>query len=716
MTSRGFSIVPSARTRKGFVFFWAALFVMSLVLQYASVAAPQNVLAGANVVDFRQASNNFGQNPVPGDVKWINSIIQKANSVYFEGMSVPQRTVFTGIESTNDNTHTLTFDHQATKNGNHAYDWLTSYDQAIEAADDAGFPYVDLIADACGANIGPPNDLGTTCQSLRDGAYSIEVDVPNDPFISKDGVTQDKIDAYEVAYGDRTIWLYGNEPITDALLTIEHSVADLEDDGDSDAQYVLTWTSASTELLIEMAGHLAITGAGNGISWGLVLGAAQINGGPYHFNLDELDDDSLGSQDNPIKGADIFDPDKLASTTATLIHDADHQVVTSVSVGTIVHDQATVTGSGSDPTPTGTVTFSWFTNGTCENDPAATSSAFTLSGGSVDGTTFTQTPTPAGSYAFQATYSGDDVYNGSTGPCEPLSVGKLASTTATLIHIANHGVVTSVSVGTVVHDQATVTGSGPTPTGSVTFSWFTNGTCASTPAATSSAFTLSGGSVDGTTFTQTPTPAGSYAFQATYSGNGVYNGSTGPCEPLSVTSGGSPPDDPTDDPTGSLTITKVLNPATAFPGGTFTFNVSCNQPQTITLQPQTITLAAGQATGSVTINGLTIGSTCTVTEVTPLTSAGEGWQWAGQPLYGPGQAVSVPNTVTVTVTNFRGEVAGVIATPRVTLPPTDSLDSGTSSSPGVNLGLILLLFSGIMTVLGFLTPVPARARRRDRRD
>ncbi len=161
-------------------------------------------------------------------------------------------------------------------------------------------------------------------------------------------------------------------------------------------------------------------------------------------------------------------------------------------------------------------------------------------------------------------------------------------------------------------------------------------------------------------------------------------------------------------PTGSLTITKVLNPATAFPGGTFTFDVSC-------AQQQTITLAAGQATGSVTINGLTIGSTCTVTEVTPLTSAGAGgWQWVGQPQYGPGQTVSVPNTVTVT--NFRGEVAGVIATPRVTLPPTDSLDSGTSSSPGVNLGLILLLFSGIMTVLGFLTPVPARARRRDRRD
>ena len=40
------------------------------------------------VVDFRQCSN---ENPTLGDCVWINGIIQQNNSVWFEGMSVPQR-------------------------------------------------------------------------------------------------------------------------------------------------------------------------------------------------------------------------------------------------------------------------------------------------------------------------------------------------------------------------------------------------------------------------------------------------------------------------------------------------------------------------------------------------------------------------------------------------------------------------------------------------
>ena len=76
----------------------------------------------------------------------------------------------------------------------------------------------------------------------------------------------------------------------------------------------------------------------------------------------------------------------------------------------------------------------------------------------MDGTTFTQTPNVSGSFAFQATYSGDGTYAGSTGPCEPLTVTTVASITATVIHDAAHAPVTSVPAGTMVHDQATVTG------------------------------------------------------------------------------------------------------------------------------------------------------------------------------------------------------------------------------------------------------------------
>ena len=60
-------------------------------------------------------------------------------------------------------------------------------------------------------------------------------------------------------------------------------------------------------------------------------------------------------------------------------------------------------------------------------------------------------------------------------------------------------------------------------------------------------------------------------------------------------------------------------------------------------------------------------------------------------------------------------VLGETATPRVTLPPTNTID-GESSSPGAGLGVILLILAGIATVLGVLTPRPSRVRRRDRRE
>ena len=62
------------------------------------------------------------------------------------------------------------------------------------------------------------------------------------------------------------------------------------------------------------------------------------------------------------------------------------------------------------------MTFSWFTNGTCTAPAAATSDPIPLdASGVADGTTFPQTPRMSGSFAFQATYSGDATYIASTG-------------------------------------------------------------------------------------------------------------------------------------------------------------------------------------------------------------------------------------------------------------------------------------------------------------
>ena len=248
-------------------------------------------------VDFRQYANL--------DDLWINSILQKSNSKYYEGMSVPQRLVFVDIESNTGNVHTLTLAHQATKGGFHAYDWLTAWNQGNVPP---------LTYTPWGDNIGP-HVTTAICQSLhlQSGANEIFVDVPNDPFISKDDTpptltTQTRIDAYESAYGNRQIRICGNQPITSAsFASMTHDVANGGDTGDSKIDYELTWVSASDQILIELAGHLAMSGnpTTKPIAWGPGLGASQIHGGPYHFKLDELDGHNLGSRDNQIKGADV---------------------------------------------------------------------------------------------------------------------------------------------------------------------------------------------------------------------------------------------------------------------------------------------------------------------------------------------------------------------------------------------------------------------------
>ena len=52
----------------------------------------------------------------------------------------------------------------------------------------------------------------------------------------------------------------------------------------------------------------------------------------------------------------------------------------------------------------------------------------------------------------------------------------------------------------------------------------------------------------------------------------------------------------------------------------------------------------------------------------------------------------------------------------LTPPPTDALigSSATASNPGFALMLVLLAIAGLALTIGFITPVPERARRRDR--
>jgi len=117
---------------------------------------------------------------------------------------------------------------------------------------------------------------------------------------------------------------------------------------------------------------------------------------------------------------------QLASSTATQIHNAAHQVVTgSIAPGTNVHDFVSVSGQAGSPIPTGNVTIDWFLNGSCSGAPAATSPTFALNAaGEVDATTFNFTVS-VGQRAFMAHYAGNGTYTASNGPCESVTVATM---------------------------------------------------------------------------------------------------------------------------------------------------------------------------------------------------------------------------------------------------------------------------------------------------
>jgi uncharacterized repeat protein (TIGR01451 family) len=546
-----------------------------------------------------QCANGSGT-PQGQSCAWQNGDLNKTNSFYREGDSVPHREVITNLTN---GTHELIIAYDTIASGKHAYDYLTSNNVTVST----------------------PNPGVSGCTSFTKDTHLIPA-----PTQGGSGAPPDPI-------ADRYFSICGG---TITAVTAGTFSADIQ-------QIVIDFTSTQANAVISWGGHIA-----SDVDWGQGQGAGSINGSPYHMFLDSIDGgggsqdramqadavapvltpatnassgtatvgakvhdtatlsgnsgaasgtvafwvcsdpssfvscdsggtsvgstpvttstsggtaqspdftvpgagfycfraeytpdssspysagvDSNATQQSSGNGGECFSVTMLDSSTATSIEDSTDVVVTHASIGSMVHDTVTVTPKTTGPTPTGTVTFNLFSGTTsCSGTPSSSQSGVALSGGAASSTAVA---VPAGGLAYQAVYSGDSTYNASTGPCEQLTGDLLDSGITTAIHDPNHDVVTVVDVGTTVHDSATVTGQDgePTPTGTVTFSWYANGVCTGDAQATSDALPLSGGAIDATSFTQTPVPAGMYAFEATYNGDGTYNPSTSTCEPLQV--------------------------------------------------------------------------------------------------------------------------------------------------------------------------------------
>ena len=228
------------------------------------------------------------------------------------------------------------------------------------------------------------------------------------------------------------------------------------------------------------------------------------------------------------------------TTNTAVINDATGLPTSgSETAGASFHDTATVTGASTGPSPTGTVTYSYFTNSACSGSGIA--QTVTLSGGSLPASSSTGA-LGAGQYSYYAAYSGDTNYFSSVSQCEPFAVQRATVSISTTVNPS-----TTPALGASVSGTATATGvTGFPPTGTVTMTLYPGGSCAGAPIVTQTSVAL------GTPSTpQTTLGSGTYSFgSAHYSGDGNYaSGTSGSCASFTVQK-------------GTATISTTVSPST----------------------------------------------------------------------------------------------------------------------------------------------------------
>ena len=276
-----------------------------------------------------------------------------------------------------------------------------------------------------------------------------------------------------------------------------------------------------------------------------------------------------------------------------------------VNIGDSMHDSATLTGATSDAG--GTVTYSAYAGANTCTGTDLLNSTKTVTNGIVPDSDPISFNT-AGTYSFQAVYSGDSNNNGASSVCstEQLLVKASPSITTTLS-------ATSVDVGSTVHDSAALSGATSDAGGTVTYTVYTNNTCTA-DARDAGTVTVTNGVVPNSNGLAFNT-AGTFYWQAVYSGDTNNNGATSVCTDETLVVNKLQP---------SVTTAQNLIPNDDFtlsgafgtPGGTITFNLYAPSDATCSGTPA--------LTQTVNVNG---NGTYSTTNTTFIASTEGTWRW-----------------------------------------------------------------------------------------
>ena len=291
-----------------------------------------------------------------------------------------------------------------------------------------------------------------------------------------------------------------------------------------------TGTLVSTESGVSVSGTTATSTATG------ALGA-----GSYAFNAQYIAGSDSHHTNSDVSDCEPFTIDQASSSTVTQIHKANEDVISiggSAALGTNTHDKATVSSGNAFATPTGSVSFTFYTGGSCATGTPAAAGTITLDSNGVAHPSDASGALGAGSYAYKAAYGGDSNYAGSTSDCEPFTIDKAQLVMDSKVHDAAHLDQTNgnVPLGSVMHDTGKITGGtvGGFAPEAITFKLYPNGICDGTGSTVSNTGADEVATARDRSAASDPLAAGHWSYTAFVAGNDNYLGTDSGCEPFTV--------------------------------------------------------------------------------------------------------------------------------------------------------------------------------------
>ncbi len=200
---------------------------------------------------------------------WINS--QFSGALWVEGAAIPQFIEVAGLSAAATDVHSYTWSVSwSDQVVYHGYDWLVSYDQARQLHQDYVGSSLDL--NQCTGGNGAQNDM---CNNLHATGYSQTIEIPDDTFISgsyvKNGQVLPRIQAFEAKYGNRTMTIWTDQPLTGTAVVSFYHADDaanfppIFNGGDAGGtgtliRYTVAFTGAVDAFMLEYGAHFAISG------------------------------------------------------------------------------------------------------------------------------------------------------------------------------------------------------------------------------------------------------------------------------------------------------------------------------------------------------------------------------------------------------------------------------------------------------------------------